>query len=280
MTQELIPLSTSSIGGQQIQTVNARELHAFLGCKTPFSRWIRNRIDDYGFVENKDYARIELPAGMKMAESGGGLGGITNAQKSHALESMGYESFGQQGRIEYAISLDMAKELSMVERNEKGKQARQYFIRCEKLLKTTVSLVKTVEENKVGAYFAIARHMVAMVNVSPERATAAALAAIREDTGLATEAYRATLPAVEPKNLADLNATAVGKEVGLRASEVNLKLAEFGLIEKDPSGKGWKLTAKGTEYGEARPYYNNGHSGCDIKWRKSVVELLRRTMEK
>lgn len=250
MTNELIPLSTSAIGGQQIQTVNARELHAFLEVKSKYADWIKNRITDFGFSENQDFCTVS-----KILENGG---------KSK----------------EYHISLDMAKELSMVERNEKGKQARQYFIRCEKLLKTTVSLVKTVEENKVGAYFAIARHMVAMVNVSPERATAAALAAIREDTGLATEAYRATLPAVEPKNLADLNATAVGKEVGLRASEVNLKLAELGLIEKDLSGKGWKLTAKGTEYGETRPYMNHGHAGYDIKWRKSVVELLRRTMEK
>ena len=36
--------------------------------------------------------------------------------------------------IEYHITLDMAKELSMVERNEKGKQARKYFIECEKKL--------------------------------------------------------------------------------------------------------------------------------------------------
>lgn len=242
---ELIAINLNSIDGQQTQTVNARDLHAFLEVKTAFKDWIQRRISDFGFEEGKDFCSI-------LSESSGG-----------------------RPTKEYHISLDMAKELSMVERNEKGRQARQYFIRCEKALRTTVSIIKSVEENKVGAYFAIARHMVALANVSPERATATALTAIHEATGLTTEPYRAMLPAVEPKDQAHMNATAVGKELGMRAVEVNLKLSELGLIEKDPSGKGWKLTDKGAEYGEARPYVNHGHAGFDIKWRKSVLGLLK-----
>lgn len=138
---ELIRINQKDINGNAVNTVNARELHAFLEVKTPFSRWIKNRIDDYGFIEGVDYVKIELPAGMKMAENGGEIGGIGNAQKSHALESMGYESFGQQGRIEYAITLNMAKELAMVERNEKGKQARQYFIECERRVNNPIELL-------------------------------------------------------------------------------------------------------------------------------------------
>ncbi|MCM1128995.1 MAG: phage antirepressor KilAC domain-containing protein [Alistipes senegalensis] len=129
---ELIKINQQAINGNAVQTVNARELHAFLEVKTRFNDWIKKRIEEYGFVEGVDFVKFELPAGMKMSENGGEIGGIGNAQKNVALESMGYESFGQQGRIEYAISLNMAKELAMVERNEKGKQARQYFIECER----------------------------------------------------------------------------------------------------------------------------------------------------
>src|SRR5260363_399146 len=97
-----IPIHHHLIGQAQVQTVNARELHAFLENGARFNDWIKKRIADYGFQEGHDYMRFELPAGMKMAENGGDLGGIDSAQKNVALKSMGYSSFGQQGRIEYA----------------------------------------------------------------------------------------------------------------------------------------------------------------------------------
>ncbi|OPH36415.1 phage antirepressor protein [Moraxella lacunata] len=87
-----------------IQAVNARELHAFLKSRQDFSTWIKNRIADYDFVENQDFVRFH----KKMEANNATL-------------------------IEYAITLDMAKELSMVERNEQGKMARRYFIECERV---------------------------------------------------------------------------------------------------------------------------------------------------
>ena len=105
---ELISLTQSAINGELQQTVNARELHAFLESKQEFTNWIKNRIDEYGFVECSDFLII-------LSKSTGG-----------------------RPRTDYFLSLDMAKELAMVERNEKGKQARQYFIECEKKLRETV----------------------------------------------------------------------------------------------------------------------------------------------
>lgn len=86
------------------QAVNARELHAFLQNKDHFATWIKDRITQYDFQENQDFVIFS-----------------ENSEKGRP-------------RLEYAISLDMAKELSMVERNEQGKQARKYFIDCEKRL--------------------------------------------------------------------------------------------------------------------------------------------------
>lgn len=101
----LLTLAPRQIGGDTIQTVNARDLHAFLEVQTAFKDWISRRIADYEFSEGRDFCSF-------LSES----------------------SRGRPAK-EYAITLDMAKELAMVERNEKGKQARQYFIECERRLK-------------------------------------------------------------------------------------------------------------------------------------------------
>lgn len=99
----LIPLAVSTIGSETIQTVNARDLHAFLGSGAQFTDWIRDRIQQYNFIENQDFVSFS-PSGEK-----------------------------GRPRLEYHVSLDMAKELAMVERTEKGKEARQYFLACERL---------------------------------------------------------------------------------------------------------------------------------------------------
>ena len=106
MTNDLIAITEQNINGETVQAVSARELHKFLESKQDFSTWIKARVKDYGFVENQDFTRFH----KKMEANNATL-------------------------IEYAITLDMAKELAMVERNAKGKEARQYFIDCEKKLK-------------------------------------------------------------------------------------------------------------------------------------------------
>ena len=101
---ELIKLQPQTINGNAVETVSARELHAFLQSKQDFSTWIKNRVADYDFVENQDF--------------------ITAPQK-YGTANGGYAT-----RKEYYITLDMAKELSMAERNEQGIEARRYFLLC------------------------------------------------------------------------------------------------------------------------------------------------------
>jgi len=87
--------------------VNARDLHTFLESAQHFANWFDSRTETFGFIEGKDYL-------IKKLNRSDGLPG--------------------KPRIEYSLSLSMAKELSMVERNDRGKQARQYFIKCEEEL--------------------------------------------------------------------------------------------------------------------------------------------------
>lgn len=118
-----IQLHTGNINGETIQTVNARDLHEFLEVKSAFKDWIARRIADYGFLDGADYVLIA-------------------AQEKAAIR-------GGHNRKDYHISLDMAKELSMVERNAKGKEARQYFIQCEKVAKTPVAALDYTDPNVV-----------------------------------------------------------------------------------------------------------------------------------
>jgi len=102
MSNQLIPVFTATIGDAPVNAVDARKLHEFLEVRSEFRNWIKNRITDYGFVQDIDYIAGNFLPGSD--------------------------------RIDYHCSISMGKELAMVERNAKGKQARQYFIECERRL--------------------------------------------------------------------------------------------------------------------------------------------------
>lgn len=86
-------------------TVSARELYEFLEVSSKYNDWIK-RMFEYGFHENIDYRAV------------------TQKKVTAQGNSTTY--------IDHEISLDMAKEIAMIQRSEKGKQARQYFIEVEK----------------------------------------------------------------------------------------------------------------------------------------------------
>lgn len=104
----LIKVAERTVGDVPVQTVNARDLHGFLEVGKDFSTWLKDRIEQYGFAEGLDFC---------------------------ILPNSGENSKAGRPQREYALTLDMAKELAMVERNAKGKQARTYFIECERRAK-------------------------------------------------------------------------------------------------------------------------------------------------
>ncbi|EEM1820610.1 AntA/AntB antirepressor [Salmonella enterica subsp. enterica] len=107
MTNQLIPVFNGTINNEYVLLCDARELHTFLGVGKRFASWITDRIEQYGFIENQDYIAISQ-----------------NREIGHG-----------RGKIDYHLTLDTAKETAMVERNEKGRQIRRYFIECEKKLR-------------------------------------------------------------------------------------------------------------------------------------------------
>lgn len=93
------------VNENQEPIVSGRELHEALEIETPYKKWF-DRMCEYGFVENQNYCTV----GQKCPIANGGYQDVTN----------------------HAIKLDMAKEIAMIQRNEKGKEIRKYFIQVEK----------------------------------------------------------------------------------------------------------------------------------------------------
>lgn len=106
--KDLISIQQQSIGTNLVQTVNARDLHTFLEVGKDFSTWIKDRIELHGFVENQDFVCSPI-LGSKIG-------------------------WGGHNRIEYHLTIDAAKHVSMAEHTPKGKAARDYFIECERRL--------------------------------------------------------------------------------------------------------------------------------------------------
>lgn len=119
---QIIPIGSKQIKDSKTETVNARELHEFLEVRRDFSNWIKGRIKTYGFRENQDFVRV-FDNFIKRE---------TGATIKEVFAKTGENPNGGRPAIEYHLTIDMAKELSMVERTQKGRQARQYFIECEK----------------------------------------------------------------------------------------------------------------------------------------------------
>lgn len=123
--QELLKISYEA----ENPTVSARELHDQLSIGTKFTTWFQ-RMTEYGFSENTDYKTC--------------------------YPNLGSENHGGQNMVDYQISVDMAKEICMIQRSPEGKRIRQYFIDLEKAWNTPEQIFaralkmadKTIEELK------------------------------------------------------------------------------------------------------------------------------------
>lgn len=134
-TGDLLPVFSGSLGGDQVKLVDARALHVFMQVRRDFATWIKARIRKFGFVVGEDYL---------IAKSGEQLDSpdLVNQVSRHG---------GDRRSIDYHLTLDMAKELAMVENNERGRQARRYFIECEKRLQQIApSDAETIQGQTIG----------------------------------------------------------------------------------------------------------------------------------
>ena len=237
MKEELIKITTNEEGKQ---LVSARELHEFLEIKTDFRKWFP-RMCEYGFEESIDYTPVKFVHPMNLQEC-----------------------------TDYAISIDMAKELSMIQRTEKGKQARLYFIECEKKLKEVDVKANLLLSIYNGGQEGIAAAK-KLTELEVEEATKPLLPK--------AEFYDKVLNPTDEENgfTKLLTTTEVAKDLGMTARQLNNILHEKRIIYK--KGKTWVLYSK-YDYLISEKYcdYSINEFGNTLKWtekgRKFIIELL------
>lgn len=122
MNTSLVPVFNGELDGRYQQLCDARDLHAFLLVGRDFSNWIKGRIEHFGFTEGEDYSPV-------LANRSDGLPG--------------------KPRSDYHLTLDMAKELAMVENNDQGRQVRRYFIAME----------RQARESRGAAYLTVSQQL-------------------------------------------------------------------------------------------------------------------------
>jgi len=242
---ELIKVKKRTIGENEVNAVDARELHKFLEIKKQFKEWIEPKIEEYDFAINTDFYTSKY-----------------TSQNGRKMET-------------YIISMDMAKEISMISKTKQGKKARKYFIECEKKLKEIAQAVPFVQmpnwEIEGNAVKRFLIEMKAPTHLIPVEMT--------KHVHLIGGPDLRHIPGQlsVSQNISDesvmLEPTELGREFKLSATNMNKKLEELDLQVK--KGKKWMPTDKGAQICSRHLWSSAGKSGYNYKWNLGkVVELM------
>ena len=239
---ELVPVYETSTGEK---VVYGSELHSVLEVKSNYRDWIRNRLGDCEAVEKEDYeaAKILAPSG--------------------------------QTKIDHIIKLDTAKEMAMLERNEKGKQVRRYFIQVEKKYKEkTIREGITQKPEKKKKNLSAANMLVKTVSgifkdagVDPMFIAAEAKRLYKEQADIDIQ-----IPLITDSTTQTLwDCTTMAKKLGI--------YSESGRPhDKAVSAIIQKIDLFTDEIVKTA-YSRNGHDGVTVQYKESVLEKVQEWLE-
>ncbi|HEL2334969.1 TPA: phage antirepressor KilAC domain-containing protein [Streptococcus suis] len=167
-----------NLNDNQEPVVSGRQLHEALGVKTPYSMWF-DRMVEYGFTENQDFLLNNF---VKQTGRGG------------------------HNKVDHVIKLDMAKEIAMIQRTDRGKQVRQYFIQVEKdfnspekimaraLLLADKKIASLTTQNQLlEQELEVAREQTRYLNVILDSKDPILITQIAQDYGMSAKQFNKTL---------------------------------------------------------------------------------------
>lgn len=189
------------MGENQEPIVNGRELHEVLEVKTPYTQWF-DRMKEYGFLENIDFVSLSQ-----------------NCEKPQ----------GGRPEINHAIKLDMAKEIAMIQRNERGKEVRKYFIQVEKDFNSPEKI------------------MARALKFAEERLSVLQLENTQQKQLIGELKPKADYTDIILQNKSLIKIKAIAKDYGMSAIEMNKLLHDLGVQYKE--GDQWFLYKKYQSHG-------------------------------
>lgn len=153
----LVPVTETQLNGKLQQTVSAKALHNYLKVGNDFSTWIKGRIKEYELIKNDDFLIFDSSEFRNQSTN--------NEQQIKWTTKRG----GDRKSTDYILTIGTAKELAMIENNEKGRAIRKYFIRCEEHLKEIAPTIQKKALNRLKARLKVADYSRPMCDALTEQ---------------------------------------------------------------------------------------------------------------
>lgn len=240
---ELIRIRTNE---NEEQVVSGRDLHEFLEVKTPYTQWIERKVEKYGFVENIDFVLVSQKCETK------------NPRNPYTMIQ------------DHLMKISMAKEVAMTENNEKGRQARLYFIKCEEAWNN--------EEMILARAFKIQnRKMLEYV----KRIENMEIELKQKDQIIAEYEPKASYYDLVLQSRGLISISLIAKDYGMSAVTFNRKLHELGIQYRQ--GGTWLLYQKYSGFGYTKSTTfadeKTGFSKLSTKWTQKGRLFLYETLK-
>lgn len=260
-------VTAGTIGSVAIQTVDGRALHAFLEVGRDFTNWIKGRIQTYGFEKGVDY---EVYAAFGENPSGD----LSSPNRASAKSR-------PQRRTEYVLTIDMAKELGMVENNERGRMVRRYFIDCERRAKAprrAAAMKRPPSSRTLTSTWAWAESISDQLGIRDANQKALGANALTERiTGVDVLGVMGLKHLVAPQQTVLLTPTEIGERLGeFSARFINARLLEHGFQSGSPGA--WEPTEKGVAAGGVMVDVARGNgtgNSRQLRWSSNIIDELR-----